>query len=210
MYMANSWESSLTVTGFDGLPPLDRAGNVLNPSVAMRLSIRLPPLVDEEKARLAIIEAFEKDPPYGAYVNADFKANVAAGWNCAEFSPNVEEALKKACIANFDGKELAHAGMGGTIPLLDMLSKMFPAADLVVTGVLGPGTNMHGPNEYLPIEYTKKVTAAISMTMGTLETKAKKLACSPWEPRQPPAKKPRPTYCFNYPEVPLGMCLCCL
>merc|ERR1712187_44769 len=177
--MANVWEPSLTVVGFDGLPPTDRAGNVLNPSVKMKLSFRLPPLVDEKMAKKAITEAFEKDPPYGAYVNADF-SQVAAGWNCAEFAPNMEEALKKACMANFDGKEMAHSGMGGTIPLLDMLSKMFPEASLVVTGVLGPGTNMHGPNEYLPIEYTKKLTAAISMTMGTLKTQATNPTCSLW------------------------------
>lgn len=206
MYMANTWEPSLTVVGFDGLPPPDRAGNVLNPSVTMKLSFRLPPLVDEETAKKVIKSVFEKDPPYGACVKANFN-HAAAGWNCADFSPEMEEALQKACMANFDGKEMAHSGMGGTIPLLDMLSKMFPESSLVVTGVLGPGTNMHGPNEYLPIEYTKKLTATISMTMGTLETQAKELICSRWTP---PAKRKRPTYCFNYPEVPLGQCMCCL
>merc|ERR1719198_2717 len=106
----------------------------------------------------------------------------------------MEEALQKACKANFDGKEMARSGMGGTIPLLDMLSKMFPEASLVVTGVLGPGTNMHGPNEYLPIEYTKKLTAAISMTMGILEVQAPGLACNLWTPK--PVKRKRPEFCF--------------
>lgn len=208
MYMANCWEPSLTVIGIDGLPPTDRAGNVLNPSVKYKLSFRLPPYVEGDTAKKAITEAFEKDPPYGAYVKADFQGHVATGWNCAEFGPNMEKSLQKACAANFDGKEIAWAGIGGTIPLMDMLSKMFPEAALVVTGVLGPGTNMHGPNEFLPIEYTKKLTAAISMTMGTLEPEAQTPVCSTWNPR--PLKRKRPEYCFNYPEVPLGQCLCCL
>lgn len=209
MYMANVWEPALTVTGIDGLPPTERGGNVLNPSVKMKLSFRLPPLVEGQTAKKAITEALEKDPPYGAHVKADFTSSVANGWNCKEFPPNLEDALQKACRANFDGREVAHAGMGGTIPLMDMLDKMFPEASLVVTGVLGPGTNMHGPNEYLPIDYTKKVTAAISMTMGTLEPQATtSLVCGTWNPR--PAKRQKPMYCFNYPEVPVGQCLCCL
>jgi acetylornithine deacetylase/succinyl-diaminopimelate desuccinylase-like protein len=206
VYMANTWEPALTVTGFDGLPPPETAGNVLNPSVRMKLSIRLPPLVEEQSVKNALKEAFEKDVPYGASVKADF-TQYASGWNCAELSPEMEKALQNACKANFDGKEMGHSGTGGTIPLLDMLSKMFPEASLIVTGVMGPGTNMHGPNEFVPIDFTKRITAAIAMTMGTLEASKKRESCSLYDRA---TKRQRPMYCFNYPEVPLGQCLCCL
>jgi len=209
MYKANIWEPCMTVVGFDGLPPTSRAGNVLHPSVKMQLSFRLPPLVDHVAAARAVKEALERDPPYGAHVTADFEGHAAAGWNAPEPRPNLQTALTDACKAVFDGREIGNAGGGGTIPLMNMLSQMFPEASLLCTGVLGPGTNMHGPNECLPIDYTKKVTAAISMVMAALVPEE-----GGWPddvPRPGAARQQtKARFCFTRPDVPIGQCLCCL
>ena len=53
-------------------------------------------------------------------------------------------------------------GEGGSIPLMGFLSKQWPDAQFVVTGVLGPNSNAHGPNEFLHTEYVKKLTQAMA------------------------------------------------
>jgi len=57
-------------------------------------------------------------------------------------------------------------GEGGTIPFMGMLGEKFPHAQMLVTGVLGPKSNAHGPNEFLHIEYAKKVTAATALVIS--------------------------------------------
>lgn len=216
MHLANTWEPCMTVVGFSGLPDPSRAGNVLSNQIAMQLSFRIPPLVDATKASEALTKAFETDPPYGATVKADFSGHCAPGWNAEELRPSLETALNTACKSYFDGKDIGFVGVGATIPLLQMLSAMFPSADLICTGVLGPGTNMHGPNENLPVEYTKKVTACIAHVMGILEPDQEN-GTDNWPedvPRPVEAgnrkRKLKATFCFNRPDVPIGQCLCCL
>jgi acetylornithine deacetylase/succinyl-diaminopimelate desuccinylase-like protein len=60
------------------------------------------------------------------------------------------------------GKPSAWMGEGGTIPFMDMLGKRFPQAQYLITGVLGPQSNAHGPNEFLHIDAAKRLTAAVA------------------------------------------------
>ena len=53
-------------------------------------------------------------------------------------------------------------GEGGTIPFMAMLGRRFPDAQFLITGVLGPRSNAHGPNEFLHIEYAKRLTACVA------------------------------------------------
>jgi di/tripeptidase len=53
-------------------------------------------------------------------------------------------------------------GVGGTIPFMGMLAEKFPRTQFLVTGVLGPQSNAHGPNEFLDIETGKRVTACVA------------------------------------------------
>jgi len=210
-YRANTWEPCMAVVGWEGLPPLDRAGNVLHPFVKFKVSFRIPPLVDAVAAGKAVKAILEKDPPYGATVKADFgEGHVATGWNAPEPSPQLEDALSKACSLIFDGKEMGFVGVGGTIPLMNMLGEMFPDSDLLCTGVLGPGTNMHGPNEMLPIEYTKKVTACVALVMGLIQPAKSSLPEGVPVPEVTRKPKTKRKFCFRQPEVPIGQCLCCL
>ena len=55
-------------------------------------------------------------------------------------------------------------GEGGTIPFMGMLQDRFPEAQFVVTGLLGPKSNAHGPNEFLHIPTGKRVTEALPGT----------------------------------------------
>ena len=164
-----TWRPTLSVTGVDGFPELKSAGNVLRPYTAFKLSLRLPPLVDGNEASLRLKELLEDNAPYNAKVtfHADGRAGAlgATGWNAPELTPWLETALNAASQAQF-GAPLGYVGQGGTIPLMSMLQKVFPAAQMMVCGVLGPKSNAHGPNEFLHVPYGKKLTAAVAQVIA--------------------------------------------
>eukprot|EP01123_Difflugia_compressa_P012860 TRINITY_DN5691_c0_g1_i1.p1 TRINITY_DN5691_c0_g1~~TRINITY_DN5691_c0_g1_i1.p1 ORF type:complete len:477 (+),score=94.14 TRINITY_DN5691_c0_g1_i1:24-1454(+) len=155
-----TWKPTLSITGIDGIPPLSCAGNVLRTQTAVKLSIRLPPSVDADKASLALQKVLLTAPPYGASVT--FNIDKAKSGFCApELAPWLSESLNKTC--SFYTKQPPNfIGEGGSIPFMGMLREKFPQAQFVITGVLGPGSNAHGPNEFLHVNLGKMVTACVS------------------------------------------------
>ncbi|MEN9315058.1 MAG: hypothetical protein RIS35_1451 [Pseudomonadota bacterium] len=155
-----TWRPALSVTGAAGLPAIDAAGNVLRPKTTLKLSMRIPPTVDADRATRAMKLALESEPPYSARVR--FEADWgASGWSAPETAPWLRRALEQASQAAF-GAAPAWIGEGGTIPFMNMLGERFPQAQFLITGVLGPKSNAHGPNEFLHIECAKKLTAAVA------------------------------------------------
>ncbi len=159
----NSWRATLAVTGAEGLPPIGSAGNVLLPEVACKISLRLPPTCDAERATAAVRHALERDPPYGAQVKFESDGG-AGGWNAPAFAPWLEESITRASQAVY-GREAVNLGCGGTIPFMGMLGRQFPKTQFFITGVLGPHANAHGPNEFLHLDYAKKLTACVSLVL---------------------------------------------
>ncbi len=166
LVLNRTWRAALAVTGADGLPPLESAGNVQRPRTALKLSLRVPPLVDAEAAARAMKTILERDPPYQAQVRFECDS-AATGWDAPAVAPWLGEALDVASRTLF-GRAPAFMGEGGTIPFMGMLGAKFPAAQILVTGVLGPRSNAHGPNEFLDIAYAKKLTAATAMVLAAL------------------------------------------
>lgn len=164
-----TWRPTLSVTGVDGFPELKNAGNVLRPFSAFKLSLRLPPLVDGNEAAARLKALLEDNAPYNAKVTfaADGRvgAQGATGWNAPALAPWLDDALNAASSAHF-GAPCGYIGQGGTIPLMSMLQQGFPAAQMMVCGVLGPKSNAHGPNEFLHVPYGKKLTAAVAQVMA--------------------------------------------
>ena len=165
LILNRTWRAALTVTGADDLPLPGSAGNVQRPFTTLKLSLRLPPLVDGDRAARSLKELLERDPPYHARV--EFEGSGSTGWNAPSTAPWLSEALDAASRQLF-GKTAAYMGEGGTIPFMSMLNAKFPRAQLLVTGVLGPKSNAHGPNEFIDIGYAKKVTAATAMVIASL------------------------------------------
>jgi len=158
--LAKTWEPQLAVTGMAGYPLPRDGGNVLLPFSTAKLSVRLPPTADAGKARAALKMALEKDPPCDAEVVFDTPRG-DDGWNAPPLAPWLETSLNKASRCAF-GKPVAYQGEGGSIPFMAMLGEKFPKTQFVVTGVLGPHSNAHGPNEFLHIAFAKKLSAAIA------------------------------------------------
>jgi acetylornithine deacetylase/succinyl-diaminopimelate desuccinylase-like protein len=155
-----TWRPALSIIGADGLPSIANAGNVLRPRTSLKLSLRLPPTVDAERATQDMKGLLESDPPHGAIVH--FEADQAAtGWNAPATARWLSDALETASQAHYR-KAAAAMGEGGTIPFMAMLGRHFPAAQFLITGVLGPQSNAHGPNEFLHVPYAKKLTACVA------------------------------------------------
>ncbi|MGH8218178.1 MAG: M20/M25/M40 family metallo-hydrolase [Steroidobacteraceae bacterium] len=164
LLVASTWRPTLAVTGADGLPPVASAGNVLLPEIALKLSLRLPPTCDPARAARALHAALTDDPPYGVEIRFDADAPTS-GWNAPPFAPSLEESLQRASRELF-GREAVHVGCGGSIPFMAMLGERFPDTQFLVTGVLGPHSNAHGPNEFLHIAYAKKLTACVALVLA--------------------------------------------
>jgi len=158
LLVGRTWKPALSITGVDGIPHISAAGNVLRAQTTLTLSCRLPPTVDPHVAAAALEAELLRDPPYGAKVSLRVSKH-SPGWESPALAGWLQAALDKASRTHF-GEEANYMGEGGSIPFMGMLGKRFPKAQFVITGVLGPESNAHGPNEFLHIAYAKQVTAA--------------------------------------------------
>jgi len=158
-----NWEPAMSVTGAEGLPSLVSAGNVLRPFTSLQLGFRLPPTCDSHAAADAIERALVADPPYGAEVTFELQS-AADGWAAPPLDKWLDAAVDAASIGSF-GNPFGIVGEGGSIPFMGMLGERFPGTQILATGVLGPGSNAHGPNEYLDIPMAVKLTAAIGLVL---------------------------------------------
>ena len=161
-----TWRPTLSVTGAEGLPALRDAGNVLRPYTAFKLSLRLPPLVDAAQAVQQLKALLEDNAPYQARVTFEGEGS-ASGWNAPATVPWFEQALQDASMAHF-GAGCGTIGQGGTIPLMNLLSQGFPTAQMMVCGVLGPRSNAHGPNEFLHLDYARRLTASVAQVIARM------------------------------------------
>ena len=161
--IGRTWKPTLSVVGSDGIPSIQNGGNVLRPYTKLKLSFRLPPTVNCNIAMNTVDKVLRKNPPNHASVSIDWD-EPANGWNAPKLSKWLEDAIEEAS-QSFYHKPAMAMGEGGTIPFMAMLGEQFPAAQFVVTGVLGPNSNAHGPNEFIHIPFAKKLSASIAFIL---------------------------------------------
>lgn len=167
LILNRTWRGALSITGADGLPTISSAGNVLRPYTNLKISLRLPPTVKANKAAENLKVLLEKDPPYNAEVIFELE-DAASGWHAPPVTPQLEELIQEASKTYYQKEALA-MGEGGSIPFMGMIGEAFPDAQFVITGVLGPHSNAHGPNEFIHIEYAKKLTACVYHILANIK-----------------------------------------
>jgi len=166
LVLNRTWRGALSVTGQEGMPDLEKAGNVLRPGTSLKLSLRIPPTISSEEANAFVKALLETDPPYGAHVVYHLE-HPGDGWNAPQTPSWLDELVNEASEAYF-GNSACSMGEGGSIPFMGMLGEKFPEAQFLITGVLGPQSNAHGPNEFLHIDCGKKVTACVAHVLAKL------------------------------------------
>ena|SRR5579872_1941082 len=160
----STWRATLAVTGASGLPAIPSAGNVLLPELSLKLSLRLAPTTEAAAALTAVKKALERDPPYGAEVRFE-DTSAMGGWNAPAFAPWLDKSIMKASREIY-GQDAIHVGSGGSIPFMAMLGERYPHTQFFITGVLGPHSNAHGPNEFLHLDYVKKLTTCVCLVLA--------------------------------------------
>lgn len=160
LLVRNAWHPSLATVGLSGAPEVQDAGNTLRPGTSAKLVFRLPPTVDAESAAAQVQQILQNDPPYGAQVAFELETP-QTGWCAPVEATWLSKGLQQASTQFFN-KPVMHMGMGGTIPFMKMLGDAYPDTQFMVTGVLGPMSNAHGPNEFLHIATAKKITACVA------------------------------------------------
>jgi acetylornithine deacetylase/succinyl-diaminopimelate desuccinylase-like protein len=164
LLLNNTWKPTLCVVGQDGMPAVKNAGNVLRAYTAFKLAFRLPPNLDYRVAQHAIQTTLSTDPPYNAKVTVQFDQG-GNGWDAPPLASWLQQANREASLA-FYGNDAQYFGLGASIPFMAMLGEQYPAAQFLITGVLGPKSNAHGPNEFLHIPYAKKLTSCIAYILA--------------------------------------------
>lgn len=164
LLLNRSWKAALAVTGVDGIPSLSDAGNVLRPHTTLKLGLRVPPTLDVVEAARNLKALLQSDPPYGAHVSYTLD-DASPGWNAPTLADWLKRSLGRASMDVF-GSDIGCFGEGGSIPFMGMLAERFPDAQFVITGVLGPESNAHGPNEFLHLPMVKKITTCIAVVLA--------------------------------------------
>ena len=157
-------QPALTVTGIDA-PTVDNASNTLTPAVTVRLSTRIAPGQSAVDAAAAIETHLRENAPFGAVVEIDdvdtgepFLVDTS-GWA-------VNEA-RSAMTAAW-GVPPVDIGVGGSIPFIADLVRVFPAAQVLVTGVEDPDSRAHSPNESLHLGVFKRAVLSEAFLLGSL------------------------------------------
>jgi hypothetical protein len=164
LVLNRTWRPALSVTGVAGMPPLESAGNVLRPFTAVKLSLRLPPTLDGDAAGPFVKRLLEADPPYGCKIEFALE-KASSGWDAPPLASWLEASVD-AASREFFGAPPAYNGEGGSIPFMGMLGEKFPGAQFLITGVLGPHSNAHGPNEFLHIPTGKRVSMCVARVVA--------------------------------------------
>jgi acetylornithine deacetylase/succinyl-diaminopimelate desuccinylase-like protein len=164
LVLNRTWRPALSITGMDGIPKPSDAGNVLRPRTTARISLRVPPTMDANAAAARAKQILEANPPYGARVTFSYE-KAGSGWNAPAMASWLERSLESASQTYF-GKPPVYNGEGGSIPFMGMLGEKFPRAQFLITGLLGPGSNAHGPNEFLHVPTGVKLTACVAAVLA--------------------------------------------
>jgi acetylornithine deacetylase/succinyl-diaminopimelate desuccinylase-like protein len=170
LILNRTWRAALAITGADGLPTIENGGNVMRPVTRLKLSLRVPPRLDAARAAAHVKAVLEKDPPYGAQVRFE-SGGGSDGWDAPALAPWLAAALESASKRHF-GKPAMYLGEGGSIPFMGMLGAKFPDAQFCITGVLGPGSNAHGPNEFLHLPTARKLTLCVADVLAAHAARA--------------------------------------
>lgn len=167
MYLNNTWHANVSITGADGLPPLATAGNVCRAGTHVRLSVRLPPTMNPVEASAIIKKKLTENPPYNAKVTVS-GGHDGQGWCQREYDEWLTAGIKQAGADFFDGKPTGSYGMGGSIPFLALLEKIYPQTQIVGLGLIGPNANAHAPDEAINLAYAKRLTCSVSHIIGAI------------------------------------------
>ncbi len=161
LLLANTWAPALAVTGAAGLPAPQDGGNVLRPRTTLKLSLRIPPTLDAGSGRGAGSSSCSRPTRRTGRGCASPRITPSPGWDAPATQPWLWRRCSRRRSAT-TGRPAMFTGLGGSIPFMAMLGERFPRAQFFITGTGGPGSNAHGPNEFLHLPFAERLTACVA------------------------------------------------
>ena len=150
---------SITVIGMDAVS-VAMSSNTLMPSMRAKISMRIAPGQDPERALELLRAHLTENVPFGAKLTfgeielgKPFEAN-DTGW---------AKQLAKASLSAAFGNDSVDIGIGGSIPFIADLLEVFPAAQILVTGVEDADSRAHSPNESVHVDTLRGAMVAESL-----------------------------------------------
>jgi acetylornithine deacetylase/succinyl-diaminopimelate desuccinylase-like protein len=135
-------EPAVTVIGIDA-PSVALSSNTAQPSISAKISLRLAPSQDPQEGLAALQQHLRDHTPFGAELILGATES-GPGYLAKEgWAGTMAKQAFTACWPN----EAVNIGIGGSIPFISQFAELFPAAEIVVTGVEDPDSRAHSPNE---------------------------------------------------------------
>lgn len=155
---------SVTVIGFDA-HPVEGSFNVVSPETTFRLSLRTAPSQHPQEAQDALAAFLQAHAPFGAEVKVT-KLENGMGWAMDPNAVATKDAL--AAMEEAFGVAPINKGEGGSIPFIPELQRIFPSAQVLVTGPEDPKANAHSPNESISLPGLKNNILAEALLLAKL------------------------------------------
>jgi acetylornithine deacetylase/succinyl-diaminopimelate desuccinylase-like protein len=161
-YLSRIWtKPSITVIGIDS-KNVDVASNTLLPAASAKISMRIAPGDEPEKALAALRSHLEANLPFGARINY---GEVELGKPFASNTDGWAFRLAKGALSDAFGVESVEIGIGGSIPFIADLTEVFPSAQILVTGVEEPDSRAHSPNESVHLDTLRNAMSAEALML---------------------------------------------
>ena len=155
---------ALSIIGIDA-PAVAVSSNTIQATARAKFSLRIAPGQDPDSAMDAMRRHLEAQVPFGAEL--EFTAGERGNAYLADTdSPAARIALE--ALRSAWGVDPVEMGMGGSIPFVADLKEVFPAAEVLITGVEDPDSRAHSANESLHVEEFKRCIVAEALVLAAL------------------------------------------
>jgi acetylornithine deacetylase/succinyl-diaminopimelate desuccinylase-like protein len=161
-------QPAITVTGIDA-PSVENASNTLSPSISVKISARIAPGQPAAEAYEALVGHLQANAPFGAHLEID---DVDTGDAFLVDTSGWAVAATRQAMHDAWGVEPVDMGVGGSIPFIADLVRVFPEAQILVTGVEDPDSRAHSPNESLHLGVFKRAVLSEALLLARLNERS--------------------------------------
>jgi acetylornithine deacetylase/succinyl-diaminopimelate desuccinylase-like protein len=155
---------AVSVLGVDA-PRVREASNQLVPVATAKVSLRIPPGQDAERAMDALVAHLQTHAPWGVRVRVE---RGTGGEPFAVQADGPAYAAARGAMSEAWGAETVDMGAGGSIPLVPLLAEMFPGIAVLMLGPSDELAAAHSVNESLALQELERGAVAEALLFDRL------------------------------------------
>ncbi len=159
---------AVSVIGIDA-PTVHGSRNILVDAARARVSLRVPPNEDPERALELLARHLEAAAPWGAHV-AVTGGDPGRGYEAPAEGPAYEAATR--ALEDAYGRPAVAMGGGGSVPLVPVLASTYPKAEILLMGAMDDRSNTHAQNESVDLAELERATLAEALLLSYLAEQA--------------------------------------